>query len=126
MAAPAPPVRVAVLGAGSWGINHVRVLAAEPRCRIVAVAEPDEGKRRRIAELAPAAQWTASAEAIVRSPEIEAVVIAAPASTHVELALAAFEAGKHVLVEKPLAMCSKETADLIEEAERRKRVLMGR
>jgi predicted dehydrogenase len=92
-----------VLGAGSWGINHIRVLAAEPRCRIVAVAEPDEGKRRRIAELAPAARCTASADAIVRSPEIEAVVIAAPASTHVELALAAFGAGKHVLVEKPLA-----------------------
>jgi predicted dehydrogenase len=92
-----------VLGAGSWGINHVRVLAAEPRCRVVAVAEPDETKRALIAELAPGAQWTASAEAILQAPDIDAVVIAAPASTHVALALAAFDAGKHVLVEKPLA-----------------------
>ena len=103
MAAPAPPVRVAVLGAGSWGINHVRGLAAEPRCRVVAVAEPDAGKRALIAELAPGARWTASAEDLVGAPDVDAVVIASPASTHVALALAAFAAGKHVLVEKPLA-----------------------
>jgi len=103
VAAPAPPVRVAVLGAGSWGINHVRGLAAEPRCRVVAVAEPDAGKRALIAELAPGARWTASAEDLVGAPDVDAVVIASPASTHVALALAAFAAGKHVLVEKPLA-----------------------
>lgn len=97
------PIRVAVLGAGSWGINHVRVLAAEPRCRLVAIAEPDEAKRARISELAPGARWTASAEAVLRAPDVDAVVIAAPAETHVELALAAFESRKHVLVEKPVA-----------------------
>ncbi len=97
------PVRVGVLGAGSWGINHVRVLAAEPRCRVVAVAEPDETKRAMIAELAPTARWTASAQAVLFAPDIDAVVSATPARAHVELAIAAFEAGKHVLVEKPLA-----------------------
>jgi predicted dehydrogenase len=99
----AAPIRVGVIGAGSWGINHVRVLAAEPRCRVVGVAEPDLAKRALVAELTPAARWTASAEAIIQAPDIEAVVIAAPAATHVELAIAAFQAGKHVLVEKPLA-----------------------
>jgi len=92
-----------VLGAGSWGINHVRVLAGEPRCRVAAVAEPDLAKRALIAELAPAARWTAAAEEVIAAPDIDAVVIAAPARAHVRLALAAFEAGKHVLVEKPLA-----------------------
>jgi predicted dehydrogenase len=99
----ATAIRVGVLGAGSWGINHVRVLAAEPRCRLVAVAEPDESKRARIAELAPAARWTAAAEEVIQAPDIDAIVIASPAATHVPLALAAFEARKHVLVEKPLA-----------------------
>jgi predicted dehydrogenase len=99
----APAIRVGVLGAGSWGINHVRVLAAEPRCKVVVVAEPDESKRALIAELAPAARWTPSAEAAIRAPDVDAIVIATPAATHVELAIAAFEAGKHVLVEKPLA-----------------------
>ena len=103
MTRTAPPIQIGVLGAGSWGINHVRVLAAEPRCRVAAVAEPDEAKRPLIAELAPAARWTASAEAVIRAPDIDAVVIASPAATHVELAIAAFAAGKHVLVEKPVA-----------------------
>ena len=96
-------IRVGVLGAGSWGINHVRALAAEPRCRIAAVAEPDANKRGQIAELAPGARWTASAAEVLGAPDVDAVVIAAPASTHVELALAAFAAKKHVLVEKPVA-----------------------
>jgi predicted dehydrogenase len=99
----ASPLQIGVIGAGSWGINHIRVLAAEPRCRVAAVAEPDLAKRQLIAEFAPAARWTASAEAVLHDPDIQAVVIAAPAATHVELALAAFAAKKHVLVEKPLA-----------------------
>jgi len=103
VARSAAPIRIGVLGAGSWGINHVRVLAAEPRCRVVAVAEPDPAKHPLIAALAPTARSTASAEAVLGAADIDAVVIAAPASTHVELALAAFAAGKHVLVEKPLA-----------------------
>lgn len=96
-------VRVAVIGAGSWGINHVRGLAAEPRCKVVAVAEPDPAKRALIGELAPGARWTPDADEVVGAPDVDAVVIASPASTHVPLALAAFAAGKHVLVEKPLA-----------------------
>lgn len=100
---PQLPIRVGVIGAGTWGINHVRVLAAEPRCRVVAVAEPDEAKRALIAELAPGARWTPSADEVVRAPDIDAVVIASPASTHVALALEAFAAGKHALIEKPVA-----------------------
>ena len=103
MARTASPVRIGVLGAGSWGINHVRVLAAEPRCTVVAVAEPDAAKRPRIAELAPAARWTGSAGEVLGAPDVDAVVIATPAATHVELAIAALAAGKHVLIEKPLA-----------------------
>jgi predicted dehydrogenase len=112
------PVRVGVLGAGSWGINHVRVLAAEPRCRVVAVAEPDEAKRALIAELAPAARWTASADAVLGAPDLDAVVIASPASTHVELAIAAFAAGKHVLIEKPLATSLGEARRVAQAAAR--------
>jgi predicted dehydrogenase len=103
VARTATPVRVGVLGTGSWGINHVRVLAAEPRCAVVAVAEPDLAKRAVIADLAPGARWTASAAEVLGAADVEAVVIATPAATHVELAIAALEAGKHVLVEKPLA-----------------------
>ena len=104
----ARPIQVGVLGAGPWGLNHVRGLAREPRCRLSAVAEPDPSKRALIAELAPGARWTASADEVIADPAIDAVVIAAPASTHVELALAAFAAGKHVLIEKPVARTVEE------------------
>ncbi len=94
--------RVAVLGAGSWGINHIRVLASEPRCDLVAIADPDERQSAHVRDLAPSARRL-SVDEILASRDIDAVVIATPASTHVDLALAAFAADKHVLVEKPLA-----------------------
>src|SRR4051794_41143409 len=95
--------RVGVIGAGNWGLNHVRVLAAEARCELVGVAEPDAAKRAQIAELAPGARWVPHADELLGAADVDAVVIATPASGHVELALAALAAGKHVLVEKPLA-----------------------
>jgi len=57
-------------------------------------------------------------------PEIDAVAVATPVSTHFRLAMQALEAGKHVLVEKPLALNSEQAAILVEEAERRNLVLM--
>lgn len=96
-------IRAAVLGAGSWGLNHVRVLAGEPECELAIVCEPDPSKRGRIAALAPGARWVAD-PADVLSSDVDAVVIASPASTHVDLAIRALAAGKHVLVEKPLAL----------------------
>jgi len=96
-------IRVGVLGAGSWGINHVRVLASEPRCELVVVADADESKRAQVSKLAPTARWSRDVDAVLAADDVDAVVIATPAATHVDLAVAAFAAGKHVLVEKPLA-----------------------
>ncbi len=110
-------VRVGVVGAGGWGLNHIRVLAAEPRCELVAVAELDERKRAKVAELAPTARWTNDVDALFAAADIDAVVIATPASTHVELAIQAFAAGKHALIEKPLAT-SLEGAHRVAEAAR--------
>jgi predicted dehydrogenase len=113
-----------VLGAGSWGINHIRVLAAEPRCCVVAVAEPDETRRRQIVELAPSARWTASAEAVLAARDVDAIVIATPAKSHVELAIAALDGGKHVLVEKPLATNLRDARRVADAAARARRVGM--
>ncbi|HEU0030801.1 MAG TPA: Gfo/Idh/MocA family oxidoreductase [Kofleriaceae bacterium] len=109
-------MRVGVVGAGSWGINHVRVLASEPACRELVVAEPDATKQARIRDVAPHARWLASPDELLA--HVDAVVIASPAATHGELAVRAFEAGKHVLVEKPLAL-SLDEAQRIAAAARR-------
>lgn len=93
-------LRIAVVGAGAWGVNHLRVVTSEPGCVLAAVVDPDPLARRKV-DHAPAFEDLAP---VLRDPAIDAVVIASPARTHAELACAAFRAGKHVLVEKPLAM----------------------
>ncbi len=103
-------IRLGVIGAGAWGVNHIRVIATEPRCELVAVADPDEAALARAHSLAPSARTTRDPDSLLADPDIDAVVIASPAPTHPRLACAAFAAGKHVLVEKPLAM---NTADAL-------------
>jgi predicted dehydrogenase len=115
-------LRTAVLGAGRWGKNLVRALAATPRVDVALVVDPSESARRR----AEASGYRTASEANValEDPSIEAVVIASPASTHARLALAALEAGKHVLVEKPLCLSLHEGEALRVAAARSRRVVM--
>lgn len=96
--------RVAVVGAGAWGINHVRALANEPRATLAAVADIDPRALERAAATALGAACFADPDELLARDDIDAIVIAAPAPTHAQLAIAAFERGKHVLIEKPLAL----------------------
>ncbi len=96
--------RVAVIGAGAWGLNHVRVVAAEPRCELACVVDRDPAARERAQQLAPGVRIEQDVERVFADPAIDAIVIAAPAPTHADLTCAALSAGKHVLVEKPLAL----------------------
>jgi predicted dehydrogenase len=116
-------VQVGVVGAGSWGINHVRVLAREPRVEHLVVVDPDRTKWSQVREVAPTAQVTASLQELLDS-SVDAVIIAAPAATHVELAVAVLEAGKHVLVEKPLARTVVEAKRVAATARAAQRVAM--
>lgn len=110
--------RLGLIGAGAWGLNHVRVLAADPRCELVAIADPSAEAGVRAAVLAPTARVLASAEELLADDSIEAVVIATPAPSHAALTCAALVAGKHVLVEKPLALSTDEVAQIAATAAR--------
>jgi len=103
-------IRIGVIGVGAWGVNHIRAITAERGCELVAVADPDDNALARVQSLAPSARRTRDPDQLLASADIDAVVIASPAPTHPRLACAAFAAGKHVLVEKPLAMT---TADAL-------------
>lgn len=94
--------RVGVLGAGGWGINHIRVLATEAAVDELLVHDLDAARRDAVREVAPRARWAATADELLGA--VDAVVIATPAATHVELAELAFAAGVHALIEKPLAL----------------------
>jgi predicted dehydrogenase len=117
-------VRVAVAGAGYWGINHVRAFARLPGAELVAVCDPDERSRTRAAALAPKARLESSYEALLTSPEIDAVVLATPAVQHATQAQAALAAGRHVFVEKPLALTAVDARATVEAARAAHRTLM--
>ena len=95
-------LRVGLAGLGSMGRNHLRILAGRPDIRLVAVADPIEPTLAG-ATGQTGAQGFAEPLAMIAEAELDAVVIAAPTTAHVPLALAAIERGIAVLVEKPLA-----------------------
>lgn len=120
------PVGIAVAGAGAWGINHVRALAAEPGCRLLRICDPDAAARERAAALAPHARVAADLDAALDDRAVDGIVLATPAATHAELAIRALAAGKHVLVEKPLALTVADAERVVAAAGRSgRRVVVG-
>jgi predicted dehydrogenase len=115
---------LAQLGCGYWGPNLLRNFSAQPDCHVKWVAEQSPQRRVYVEGNHPKTKATANWEEAVGDAEVEAVVIATPASTHYRLARAALEARKHVFVEKPLAMCTREADELITLATRERRTLM--
>ncbi len=112
-------VRLAVVGVGSWGRNYVRSLAADTAW----ICDPDPAARALALRLCPTAMEAATLDPILADPTVGAVIIAAPAPEHARLARACLGAGKHVLVEKPMAMAVDEARALVALAEQRGRVL---
>lgn len=117
-------INVAVIGYGYWGPNLVRNFMATPGVRVATVCDRDTSRLGRVRSTYPSIQVTSSAEEVIRDPAIDAVVVATPVDTHFPLAMAALQAGKHVLVEKPIASSSDQARRLVDEAERRGLVLM--
>lgn len=118
------PVQIAVIGSGYWGRNYVRNLQGLPEARLTWVCDLSEEARRRAAQLAPGARLSARLEEVLADPELEAVVISTNAAHHHAHAVAALRAGKHVLVEKPMAVSVAEAEAMVSEAEQSGRRLM--
>jgi len=114
---------VAVIGAGYWGPNLARNFAASPDWGLRWVVDLDLARAGKVAG-STGAETTADLGLALSDPDVDAVAIATPASTHSEIALRALEAGKHVLVEKPLASSYADGEAIVAEAERRGLVLM--
>ena len=117
-------IGIGVVGYGYWGPNLVRNFADIDRCRVAAVCDLDEARLAHASRRYPGISATTDARALIANPAVDAVVIAAPVSAHFDLARAALEAGKHVLVEKPLTSTAEQAERLIEIAAARSRVLM--
>ena len=118
------PVRVAVVGLGYWGPNLVRNLHEVDSAEAVVVCDARSSSVDTIRRRFPALRGTTRFEDVLADPEVDAVAIATPVSTHFPLAEAALKAGKHVFVEKPLAASSVEAERLLRLASRLGLVLM--
>ena len=117
-------MKVAVVGLGYWGPNIVRNLVTLIGAHRVVVADPRAERVEAIRRQYPSVTAKSSLDDVLDDDEVAAVAIATPVSTHAPLARAALEAGRHVLVEKPLASSSADGVALVELARAKDRVLM--
>jgi predicted dehydrogenase len=118
-------LRLGLVGYGYWGPNLARNFHQLPGAWLVACADMDAARLNEVERLYPSVKQLArEARELIENPTLDALVIATPARSHFTLARLALEAGKHVLVEKPLTMSSAEARVLIETARAHKRVLM--
>jgi predicted dehydrogenase len=107
-----PMINIAQLGVGYWGPNLLRNLVAHKKCKISTVVDLSPERRDFVRGLYPAVHVTDDIEAVISDPGIEAVVIATPVATHFDLAVRVLNAGKHILVEKPMAQSVSEVEEI--------------
>ena len=113
-----------VIGYGYWGPNLVRNIMETADASVVAVSDLRQEQLNLVQARYPRVKTTTNYRELFSDPAIDAIVVATPVSSHFKLALQALQAGKHVLVEKPLVEAVDEGFRLIDEAARRGLVLM--
>jgi predicted dehydrogenase len=117
-------VNVALVGVGYWGPNVARALSEVDGAQLHTVCDTDPARLARLARQYPGTRFVSDFHGLLEDDDIHAVIIATPVATHHKLARKALLAGKHVLVEKPLASTSTECEDLIQIAAERSLTLM--
>jgi len=117
-------IKVGVIGYGYWGPNLVRNFMSAPGSLVTRVCDLREERLSSLEKLYPGLKTCTDSAELIEDPQIDAVVIATPVSSHFDLALSALQAGKHVLVEKPLAARSDQARKLVDEAAARKLELL--
>ena len=117
-------INVAVVGAGYWGPNLIRNFADCADIRLAAVCDKDETRLQKVCATYPAVEQVHDFDVLLGRPDIDAVAIATPVHTHAPMGLAALAAGKHVLIEKPLADSVRGAQELVNLARQNHLILM--
>lgn len=117
-------IKIGVIGYGYWGPNLVRNFSSISEAELVGVSDLRSEMLTKVKNQYPSIEVTTNCQDLFDNPNIDAIAIATPVSTHFKLALAALKSGKHVWVEKPMTTTSEEATKLIEEADQRNLVLM--
>jgi predicted dehydrogenase len=117
-------IRIAVIGCGYWGPNLIRNFHNTPGCELKAISDVSPQRLDHVGRQYPQARKTADYREILADPEIDAVAVATPVSTHYPLGRAVLEAGKHLFVEKPMCASADDCRRLNELAARQGRLIM--
>jgi predicted dehydrogenase len=118
------PIVVGVVGCGYWGPNLVRNFRVLPNCNLRAMCDVSEARLKHMRSLYPDVEGITDCDHLLNGVGLDAVVIAAPVKHHFPLAKASLLAGKHTMIEKPMAASSGECEELIEIAEQKGLILM--
>ncbi len=116
-------IGVGIIGYGYWGTNLVRNFSEANGSRVIAVCDLITSRFPSLQARYPTIKTTSDYRDLLKNSEIDLVVIATPVSSHYEIALQALQAGKHVLVEKPMTATVAEGERLLEEAAKRKKMI---
>jgi predicted dehydrogenase len=117
-------IGVGVIGAGPWGLNVARAMARARGARLLGIADLDPERRARAGAAHADVTLTDDLEKLLALPGLGAVAVAVDSPRHHEIAARVLRAGRHVLVEKPMALSVADGADLVDLAEQNGRVLM--
>jgi UDP-N-acetylglucosamine 3-dehydrogenase len=118
------PLKLAVVGAGDFGVRYVRALKALSGVEVKWVCSRTPSRCRQVAEDLGVPRWTTDLAQICRDPEVVGVCVVTPEASHRDIAVAALEAGKHAIVEKPLATTEADGLAMVEAARRSGKLLM--
>ncbi len=105
-------IKVGVIGCGYWGPNLIRNFNAQPECELSVIADLDENRLQQVGLLYPNTKKTTNYKEMLEDPDIDAVVVATPMTTHCPLGTEVLEAGKHLFLEKPMATNSADCRSL--------------
>ncbi len=117
-------VTIAQIGCGYWGPNLLRNFVQNRDCEVKYVYDVDDKRLEYVKQVYSQMKVTKRFEDILEDNSIDAVVIATPAKTHFELSMQLIRSGKHIFVEKPLALSTSEVKEIIDCAEDNKRIVM--
>jgi predicted dehydrogenase len=117
-------IGIGLIGFGHWGPNHVRIFNQLAGSRVRVIADSDGQRLEAVRQQFPGTEVVTRFEAVLQHPDVQAVVVATPVATHHSLVKLALQAGKDVLVEKPITYTAAEAQELIDLADSSGRVLM--
>lgn len=117
-------MNIAQVGVGYWGPNLLRNLVMNRKCNVHTVVDSSQERQSYVTGMYPKVRVSGDFDEIRGNPEIDAVVISTPVATHFDLAVKALSAGKHILVEKPLARSVREVEEIGRVARENGRIAM--